>query len=83
MTDEQFQAGLTQVRTKISGLPPDKQGRLLTLVDEAVRRHSAVRHNCGRARDGLADLTIVLKYIVFDNEATLRELAQSRRSDGD
>ncbi len=73
MTEGDIRTALKRLRKMIAELPCDQQKPLRNLFREVVRRHADIRHNCSRARDGLDDLTIMLKYLVFDYEATLRE----------
>ncbi len=73
MTEGDIRTALKRLRKNIAELPRDQQKPLRNLFREVVRRHVAIRNDCGRARDGLEDLTIMLKYLVFDYEATLRE----------
>ncbi len=73
MTEEEFQAGLREAKRKIRALPPAQQAPLMKTLKEVMSRHAAIRQNCERARHGLDDLRILMKYIIFDFEATLRE----------
>jgi hypothetical protein len=78
MTEDEFLEGLSRAKQGIDGLPADKQIALLRLFKEVVRRHAAMRENCQQARTGLDDLRIMLKYLIFDQEATRREQARGR-----
>jgi hypothetical protein len=76
MTEAEYVIAFKQVRACIAELPPEARKPLRTLFREVMRRHAAIRKDVNRAQDGLTELSIMLKYFVFDYEATLRE--QSR-----
>ncbi|MBN1345190.1 MAG: hypothetical protein JXQ73_21020 [Phycisphaerae bacterium] len=78
MTDKEFQAGVSEAQQKIAKLPPGKRQVLMKLLKEVVKRHGFIKEQCSQARNGLDDLRIMLKYLVFDHEATLREQANSQ-----
>jgi len=61
------------VEARIRELPESKQGPLLALVQETVDRYEHVKESADGARSALADLRVVVKYMLFDAEATERE----------
>ena len=73
MTHETFEKRLGELTARIDDLPPTQQETLRKLVDETRNRHERITHNAEKARAGLADWRIAVKYLAFDLEARQRE----------
>lgn len=82
MLDETFNTKITEARERISQLPEDQRGPLMTLLDETVNRHEEMKHNFARIHDAVAEWQLMVKYLIFDREATIRERDELRRKLG-
>ena len=79
MNDETFYEKLEEARTKIDALPEEDRTRLSTLLDETKDRHSQIKSGMQRLRHALDDWRVHNRYLVFDLEATKREVTELRR----
>ena len=84
MTEETFQARMAELRERVRGLPAEQQAALEGLFAETEQRFRMLQENRGRLGTALADWRLILKYALFDLEATKRELTHLReRQDGE
>ena len=81
--DAVFLVRLTEACRQIDSLPEDQQASLRALLAEARERHAELKVNFARIHDALEDWRIKMKYLVFDLEATRREVAELRRRQKD
>lgn len=79
MTDEVLNAKLAEAREKINALPADQRGPLLALVEETRQRHVELKKNFSRVHEAVDEWRLLMKYLIFDREATRRELDQLRK----
>lgn len=79
MTDEVFKAKLDEARTQINELPEGQRERLLVILAETQHRHEEMKQNFGRIHEALGEWQLMIKYLIFDREATRRELEELRR----
>jgi hypothetical protein len=77
-----FDNKISEAKERISQLPDDQRGPLLALLNETVRRHDEMRQNFARIHDALAEWQLMVKYLIFDREATIRERDELRRKLG-
>ncbi len=82
MADQDFEAQLREVLARINTLPESQRGPLMALVAETRRRHATIRDATARAREALDDWRLILKYLLFDEEARRRE-AQAKPDGAD
>ncbi len=73
MADETYTARLAELEQTIYALPQAQQAQLRILLDETKQRHAAIKTATTAARSALDDWRIAMKYLVFDQEASLRE----------
>ena len=83
MTEEAFQARFAEARNRINELPESQRLPLLTLLAETQKRHEQVRQSFTQIHDALAEWQLMMKYLIFDREATRRERDELRRKLGD
>lgn len=79
MTEQEFNQGIQEAKRKINELPAEQQPLLMKTLKEVMRRHAAIKANADKARSGIEDLRVMLKYLVFDFEATKRERDELRK----
>jgi hypothetical protein len=79
MNDEIFYKKLEEARTKIDALPEEDRVRLTALLDETQDRHKSIKKSMDRLRHALDDWRVHNKYLMFDLEATKREVKELRR----
>ena len=79
MTDEILNARLAEAREKINALPADQRAPLLALVEETCQRHAELKKNFSRVNEAVDEWRLLMKYLIFDREATRRELDQLRK----
>ncbi len=77
--DQTFQARLAEARQRIDTLPVEVRAGLLALLEETRQRHEEMKANLTRTREAMDDWRLVMKYVVFDHEATQRERDGLRR----
>ena len=68
-----FEESMNRLEAKIKEMPPEEQPKLLKLLEETRERHINIKDSAAKARTALDDLSLALKYMVFDAEATARE----------
>lgn len=79
MTDEVLNARLAEALERINALPADQRGPLLALVEETRQRHLELKRSFSRVHAAVDEWRLLLKYLIFDREATRRELDQLRK----
>lgn len=79
MSSESFQTRLAEARAQILALPAAQQPALLSLLNETTHRHEQMKESFARIHETFAEWQLMLKYLVFDREATVRERDELRR----
>ncbi|NLX23176.1 MAG: hypothetical protein GXY55_16105 [Phycisphaerae bacterium] len=79
MDDQTFQARLADARRQIDTLPVEKRAGLMALLEETRQRHDELKTNFARAREAMGEWRLLMKYLIFDHEATRRERDDLRR----
>ncbi len=79
MSSESFQARLAEARAQILSLPAAQQPALLNLLKETGFRHEQMKDSFAKIHEALAEWQLMLKYLIFDREATVRERDELRR----
>jgi hypothetical protein len=79
MNDETFYKKLEDARTRIDRLPEADRARLSALLDETKERHDQIKNSMERLRHALDDWRVHNRYLMFDLEATKREVTELRR----
>lgn len=82
MTDETFDARISEARQRIDELPEAQRGPLLAALEETIRRHEELKQDFARMREAVDDWQLMVKYLIFDREATIRERNELRRKLG-
>lgn len=73
MDSHTYDAKLAELEATIASLPVDQRAALAPLLAETRTRHTEIQKAGAAARAALDDWRIVMKYLVFDWEARLRE----------
>ena len=73
MDDDTFNRRLQELIQEIACLPPDQRKQLVPIVEETKQRHEDIKQSVDKVTRSLTDLRILLKYVLFDLEATKRE----------
>jgi len=79
MNEETFQKKLEELVAEIGTLPEEERARLKTLAEETRQRHENIKNTIGRAQEGIDNLRLSIKYLLFDLEATRRENKRLRQ----
>jgi septal ring factor EnvC (AmiA/AmiB activator) len=79
MDEQNFQARIAELMSKIRNLPDDERTRLERIVDEARRGRERIQASVTELQESLDHLRLSIKYLVFDLEATRRENAYLRK----
>ena len=82
MNEDLFQNKIAEARDRISQLSEEQRGPLLAILEETVRRHDEMKQNFSRIHDAMAEWQLMVKYLIFDREATARERDELRRKLG-
>lgn len=82
MNQDVFHAKIAEAQERIRQLPEDQRGPLTALLNETVRRHDEMKQNFSKIHDALAEWQLMVKYLIFDREATIRERDDLRRQLG-
>jgi len=85
MDDRTLNARLSEARARIEELPEPQRGRLMKMLEETRARHYELKDTFSRLDNAVFEWQMIMKYIVFDREATRRERDALRRrlDDGD
>ena len=73
MTNEQMEAQLARITSRVDSLPCPERTRLIELIEETRRRHRDIQTQARRSLAALDDWRLAQKYLIFDFEARLRE----------
>jgi predicted nucleic acid-binding Zn-ribbon protein len=73
LSNEEFDAKLSQIMGDIHTLPPTEQAKIHKLAGEARERQERLRKTVSTLQESLDYLRLSVKYLVFDLEATRRE----------
>ena len=68
-----FEENVSKIIDRIKEMPKDQQEPLFKLVQETRERYDQVQESADGAKNALDDLRLMLKYVLFDAEATRRE----------
>ncbi len=79
MTDEIFNTRISEAKERIDALPEDQRAPLMAILSETVQRHAEMKQNFARINDAVAEWQLMVKYLIFDREATIRERDELRR----
>ena len=73
MDDNVLENELYQLVKDIGGVPGSQRDKLLTLTKQTASYHKQLKKNVNSLHELLGYLKVVVKYLVFDLEATRRE----------
>jgi hypothetical protein len=79
MTDEVFDTRISEAKDRINALPESQRGPLMAILSETIERHAEMKQNFARIHDAVAEWQLMVKYLIFDREATIRERDELRR----
>ncbi|MBI4581111.1 MAG: hypothetical protein HY718_15515 [Planctomycetes bacterium] len=79
MPEDTFNARIAEARSRINQLPDEQRGPLMAILNETVQRHEEMKQNFARIHDALGEWQLMVKYLIFDREATIRERDELRR----
>ena len=82
MNEDVFQTKISEARERIKQLSEEQRGPLMAILNETMRRHEEMKQNFSRIHDALAEWQLMVKYLIFDREATIRERDDLRRKLG-
>ncbi len=80
--EDVFNSKIAEARERINELPEEQRGPLMAILGETVRRHEEMKNNFARIHEALAEWQLMVKYLIFDREATIRERDDLRRQLG-
>ena len=83
MTDEKFNAKLSEIVAKVDHLPAEQRARMAGIVAETEQRHRELSRDFSRIREAVDDWRLTMKYLVYDLEMTRAELRQLRRDENE
>lgn len=78
MNDQMFKARMMEMEKAIGKMPAQQGDDLMRLVKETYQRHDMLKQVIAQRNDDLGTLSLALKYMLFDLEATRRENAEIR-----
>ena len=73
---DNVQQKITELVTQIKCMPEPQRSRLLKLANETQSRHNELKTTFSRLHEGVDNLRLNIKYLLFDLEATRRENTQ-------
>lgn len=79
MNEDVFKTRIGEARQRIDQLPEEQRGPLMSILEETVQRHEEMKHNFAKINDALTEWQLMVKYLIFDREATIRERDDLRR----
>lgn len=79
MTDETLRKNLDEALAKINALPEAERGPLLALLEETRQRHGQLKESFAKIAVAVEDWRLTMQYLLFDHEASQREIADLRR----
>lgn len=77
--EDKIQDRLTELVAQIQGMDEPHRSRLMELAKETQQRHEELKTTFSRLHDGVDQLRLHVKYLLFDLEATRRENNQLRK----
>jgi len=80
---DRIQEKISELVAQIQGMPEPQRTRLMELARETQQRHEQLKATFSKLHDGIDQLRLHVKYLLFDLEATRRENAQLRKLLGD
>ncbi len=78
LSNRAFCAKFSDLEKQIEELPADKRQALHNLASDMRQRYKAIRKLIKQLHSDIADIRVMTKYMLFDLEATRRELADER-----
>ena len=79
MENQAFQDKLNKLVSQIESIPTPQRDKLLSLVKRTTNYHKQLRKSANSLQESLDYLRIIIKYMLFDLEATRRENAQLKK----
>jgi hypothetical protein len=79
MNENEFQTKLAELMGEISTLPSTERRKLAKLAEDTQQRHERLKRTVGSLQESLYYLRLIIKYLVFDLEATRRENGYLRK----
>ncbi len=76
--EAKFNQKLAQLIQEVSKLPEEQRRKLEPLLKETIERHAVLGRSADKIISSLGDLRLYFKYLIFDLEATRRELKNVR-----
>ncbi len=83
MNDETLNEKLSEARARIDELPEPQRSHLMEMLEETRDRHHQLKKDFARLGHAVSDWQMMLKYLIFDHEATRRERDDLRRRLGE
>jgi len=78
MNDEVFKDKIENIVKLIRTLDEKDRVKLMPLVDETIARHRDIKTSAANAQIAVDGLRLLIKYLIFDLEATRRELRDEK-----
>ena len=79
MENQAFQDKLNELVSQIDSIPAPQRDKLLSLVKRTSNCHKQIRQSANSLQESLDYLRTVIKYLLFDLEATRRENVQLKK----
>ena len=77
--EDQIQKQISALTAELHNVPPETRAKIQTLAGEFRTQAAGVKEAGDRIRESLDQLRLMVKYLVFDLEATRRENAKLRK----
>ena len=79
MENQAFQNKLNELVNQIDSIPTPQRDKLVSLVKRTCNYHKQLMQSANSLQESLDYLRTVIKYLLFDLEATRRENAQLKK----
>jgi len=79
MNEAEFQKRLAELVAEIDALPDGERDRLRKMADETKDRHEQIKKSVNSLQESIDFLRLGIKYMLFDLEATRREINYLRK----
>ncbi len=79
MENQAFQNKLNELVSQIDSIPAPQRDKLMSLVKQTNNCHKQLRQSANSLQESLDYLRVIIKYMLFDLEATRRENAKLKK----
>jgi hypothetical protein len=79
MSQDYYETKFAEACERIQQLPPEQRTHLMSLLEETKQRHHQMKDNFDRIHTAVNEMQLLMKYLIFDRDATRRERDDLRR----